>query len=107
MGAATGIAISDYDAFRAAVGKRLDVFGAAGCRLSDHGLDDCAYVSMTEADTAALFARCLGGDALSGADALRLRSGILRFLGADYARRGWIMQLHLGAQRRQRRCIRR
>jgi glucuronate isomerase len=107
LGAATGIAISDYDAFRAAVGKRLDVFGAAGCRLSDHGLDDCSYVSMTEADTALLFAQRLHGEALSRMDAMRLRSGILRFLGADYARRGWIMQLHLGAQRRTSSRLRR
>ena len=107
LGAATGIAISDYDAFRAAVGKRLDVFAAAGCRLADHGLDDFSYVSLTEADIAVLFARCLGGESLSVADATRLRSGILRFLGADYARRGWIMQLHLGAQRRTSSRLRR
>ncbi len=107
LGAATGIAIRDYDAFRAAVGKRLDVFGSAGCRMADHGLDDCSYVSMTEADTAALFARSLDGEALSGTDAMRLRAGILRFLGADYARRGWIMQLHLGAQRRTSSRLRR
>ena len=107
LGEATGGAIPDYDAFRAAVGRRLDVFGAAGCRLADHGLDDFSYVAVSDADTAALFARRLGGEVLSTVDGMRLRSGLLRFLGGEYARRGWIMQLHLGAQRRTSSRLRR
>jgi glucuronate isomerase len=100
LGAATGSVIESYDGFQAAVTQRLDVFAAAGCRLTDHGLEDFSYVSVAEADTAALFARRIGGGALTATDAMRLRAGILRFLGVEYARRGWIMQLHLGAQRR-------
>jgi glucuronate isomerase len=107
LGAATGGAIADYDAFCAAVGRRLDVFGRAGCRLSDHGLDDFSYLSVSGADTAALFARRLRGEGLAAGDVVRLRSGLLRFLGGEYARRGWILQLHLGAQRRTSSRLRR
>lgn len=107
LGAATDITIADYEAFCAAVVRRFDVFASAGCRLADHGLDDCAYVSVPDADAAALFARRLRGEDFSATDALRLRSGILRFLGAHYARLGWIMQLHLGAQRRTSSRLRR
>lgn len=107
LGEATGITIADYDAFRAAVVKRLDVFAAAGCRLADHGLDDCAYVSVSDGDAAALFARRLRGEDFSPTEAMRLRAGILRFLGGHYARLGWIMQLHLGAQRRTSSRLRR
>ena len=99
LGEATGGAITEYGAFLSAVGKQLDIFTAAGCRLADHGLDDFSYARTTDSDTAALFARRLGGEVLAATDAMRLRSGLLRHLGADYARRGWIMQLHLGAQR--------
>ena len=107
LGEATGVVIGAYDGFRAAVARRLDIFAAASCRLADHGLDDFYYVSVTEADTAALFAQRLGGEVLSVTDAMRLRAGILRALGAEYARRGWIMQLHLGAQRRTSSRLRR
>ncbi|MBI5770341.1 MAG: glucuronate isomerase [Verrucomicrobia bacterium] len=107
LGRATDVSISDYDAFRTAVTRRLDAFSDAHGKLSDHGLDDFHYVPTSEAETAALFARCLAGESLSPAEVGRLRSGLLRFLGGEYARRGWIMQLHLGAQRRTSSRLRR
>jgi glucuronate isomerase len=107
LGESTGMRIADYAAFCVAVAQRLDVFARAGCRLSDHALDDFTYESVSEADTAGLWARRLGGEALSASDALRLRSGLLRFLGAEYTRRGWLLQLHLGAQRRTSSRLRR
>lgn len=100
LGSSGGGVIADYDAFRAALAERLDAFGGAGCKLSDHGLDDFRYVPTDDALAASLFARRLGGEVLTPADLVRLRSGLLRFLGIEYARRGWSMQLHLGAQRR-------
>jgi glucuronate isomerase len=107
LGEATGFRIGDYAVFRAAVVQRLEAFARAGCRLSDHALDEFSYACVSESDTAGLFGRRLGGEALSATDAMRLRSGLLRFLGAEYARRGWIMQLHLGAQRRTSSRLRR
>lgn len=107
LGESAGGVWRDYEAFRAAVGARLDAFAAAGCRLSDHGLDEFAYVSTGEAETAALFGRRAAGEELGAAEVVRLRSGLLRWLGGEYARRGWILQLHLGAQRRTSSRLRR
>jgi glucuronate isomerase len=107
LGDATGAAIRDYDGFRAAVTQRLGVFAEAGCRLADHGLDDFSYATVSDAEAAARFARRLGGELPDESEARRLRAGILRFLGAEYARRGWIMQLHLGAQRQTSSRLRR
>ncbi len=100
LGNATGGAVRDYDGYRAAVGLRLDEFGRAGCRLSDHGLDDFCHEPVTEADAAGLFATVLRGGTLTPLEGKRLRTALLRFLGSEYARRGWVMQLHVGAQRR-------
>jgi glucuronate isomerase len=107
LGAATGVAIDGIDAFRAAVGRKLDEFERAGCRLADHALDDFAYISAGDAAAAGLFARRLVGEILSESDSIALRSALLRFLGVEYARRNWIMQLHLGAQRRTSSRLRR
>lgn len=107
LGDATGGPIVDLDAFRAAIRRRLAVFAAAGCRLADHGLDDFAYEFVSEADAAALFARRVAGETLATDQAVRLRSALLRFLGAEYAGHGWIMQLHLGAHRRTSSRLRR
>lgn len=107
LGESGGAAIPDYEAFRAAVARRLDAFAATGCRLADHGLDDFRYIAVSDTEAAKLFGRRLAGEMLSSTDVVRLRSGILRFLGEEYGRRGWLMQVHLGAQRRTSSRLRR
>lgn len=107
LGCVCGAEITSFATFCAAVRQRLDAFGALGCRLADHALDAFTYERADEAAAVPLFARWLSGDALSPNDALRLRSAILLFLGREYGRRGWIMQLHLGAQRRTSTRLRR
>lgn len=51
--------------------KRMDYFHAHGCRLSDHAIDQ---IDDKLIET-------------------------LVFLGKEYAKRGWVMQLHIGAMR--------
>jgi glucuronate isomerase len=102
-----GTTIRDYYGFLAAVAGRIDAFDALGCRLADHALNDFAYEPTDDSTAADLFARRLHSSALSEREHLRLRSGILRRLGLDYARRGWTLQLHLGAQRRTSSRLRR
>ena len=107
LGDATGIAVIDFDAFRAAVSQKLDDFARAGCRLVDHGLDDFAYRPTSDGDAAALFARRLRGELLGAVEVQRLRSALLCWLGVEYARRKWVLQLHLGAQRQTSTRLRR
>ena len=76
-----------------AVDARLDVFSANGCRVADHALDDGWRFVLTDPDTAAkLYA---AGDLAD----IRLKSYVLGHLASEYARRGWAMLLHIGAQR--------
>ncbi|HEY9250679.1 MAG TPA: glucuronate isomerase, partial [Rariglobus sp.] len=107
LSAATNVAIRDYDTLWAALTARLDVFGAAGCRLADHALDAFSYSETGDKTAAALFALLLGGKTLDPIGLVRLRSALLRRLGSDYARRNWTLQLHLGAQRRTSSRLRR
>jgi glucuronate isomerase len=100
LASAIGVVIDSVDAFEEAVARRLDAFGRLGCRLADHALDDFAYDSVGRDDFASLFQRRLDGDAISTDETKRLRSALLGLLGACYGRRGWVMPLHLGAQRR-------
>jgi glucuronate isomerase len=107
LGDVTGITIHSFEAFCEAVRQRLDAFDALGCRLADHALDTFEYVPTKETTAANLFARRMLSKTFSESDALKLRSVILGFLGREYGRRGWIMQLHLGAQRRTSSRLRR
>lgn len=102
-----GVAVTDLDSFRAAVVHRLDAFARAGCRLADHALDDFGYVCAGESEAAGLFARRLRGEVLAGREIVALRSALLRWLGLEYARRNWVLQLHLGAQRQTSTRLRR
>ena len=83
----------------AALTKRLDFFAANGCRLSDHGLNHIFADDCTEADAGKIFAAARSGLPVSPADANQFRGFILLWLGEQYAARGWVMQLHLGALR--------
>lgn len=80
---------------------RLDAFDGAGCRLADHALDNGFAFRLPDADEASrIFAACLqGGGDVTAADNVKLRSFVLLKLAQEYAARGWVMQLHVGAER--------
>ena len=79
--------------YLAAVDARLDAFSTNGCRVADHALDDGWRFVMTDRDAASkLYA---AGDFAD----VRLKSFVLGHLASEYARRGWVMLLHIGAQR--------
>lgn len=99
LASAEAVPVTDWEGFQQAVRIRLDAFDRAGCRLADHALDDFLYSPPGKEETERLFARRLAGGTLTAAELVRLQSAVLRFLGLEYGRRGWIVQLHLGAQR--------
>jgi glucuronate isomerase len=107
LAGATGIGIDSFGTFRNAVSKRLSAFELAGCRLADHALDAFMFEAVGEAEADALFRRKRAHGTLPADGAARLRSAVLGFLGREYGLRGWIMQLHLGAQRRTSTRLRR
>lgn len=95
----TGVPITSLDAFQAAVVLRLDAFDALGCRVADLGMDQPVFAPVSEGESARLFDRQLAGYALSPLEQQQLQTHLLVFLGTEYHRRGWVMQLHIGAQR--------
>jgi len=99
LAAQTGVDIVDLDAFMVAVRLRLDVFDALGCRVADLGLDEPFFDYVEDGQAAALFARLLAGHVLDAAPLLQLKSNLLVAMGVEYHRRGWMMQLHIGAKR--------
>ncbi len=74
----TGIKILDDESYIAAISIFLDKLHAAGCRVADHALDSGFFEN----------------------DALGVAQKILKMLAGEYAKRGWIMLLHLDAKRK-------
>ena len=95
----TEIPIQDLSSFREALSKRLDAMDFAGCRFSDHALDNGFCYVSENGKNEAYFSSLLHDMPLSQEESVSLSSCILRLLAEEYAKRKWTMQLHIGAQR--------
>ncbi len=82
-----------------AVNDRLDAFRSKGCCFSDHALDNGFTYTADNGRNEHRFSDLLEGCTLSPGDMAALSSYILKQLAASYARVGFTMQLHIGAQR--------
>jgi glucuronate isomerase len=93
------VEIRNLNTFLDALRKRHDAFHAAGCRLSDHGLDQCYAMPCSEQTAAAIFAQARAGHSITGEEKMQFASYTMLFFGRLDAEKGWTKQLHLGALR--------
>ncbi len=88
--------VKSYEELKSWLSNRLDFFHSKGCRLSDHGLD---FVPYTLGDVSNIFNKALNGEALTKDEIDAYMTDLLVFFGKEYAKRGWCMQIHVGAIR--------
>lgn len=86
----------DFGQLKEYLSRRLDYFSDRGCKLSDHGLNEVPYC---EGDADEAFEKRLAGMPLTRAEEEAYKTSLMVFLASEYSRRGWVMQLHMGAQR--------
>lgn len=99
LGAAAGVSIATFAQFLEALDQRHSAFHEAGCRASDHGLEQIYAADWNDADVAKTFGRLRSGKSADASEAIRYKSALLhRFALMDHAR-GWVQQYHLGALR--------
>jgi glucuronate isomerase len=106
--ACSGIQIKGLLDFERAVEKRLTDFRSAGCLFTDHALDDGFVFYEDDGKNKQRFETLLNSE-ISTEEQEKLRSYILVRLAALYAKYGFVLQLHIGAQRytstRLRKCV--
>ena len=96
----TGLLINSLADYKNAITRRLNFFDEAGCLLSDHSLDSgFSFIPSTAENAETIFGAVLNKEAVSENDTIRLQSHLLHFLGMEYAKRNWKMQLHIDAYR--------
>lgn len=96
---ASGIIINSWDSLKKALVKRIDFFDSMGCRVSDHAPE---YIYFTPADDetiSRIFEKRMNGGTLDSCEIKQYKTMLLLFLGREYSRLGWVMQLHCGALR--------
>lgn len=95
----TGKPIPNYGALLDALRERIDFFHEIGGRVSDHALDTLEYRETTLKEVEAIFAKALSKGSVTPVEERKYKSYTMRFLGKEYASRGWAMQLHIHALR--------
>jgi glucuronate isomerase len=105
--AAAGVSIASYDQLLEALDRRHAAFHDAGCRASDHGLEQLLAAPALESAAKTAFEKARRGRGPQGDEVLGYRSSLLhRFALMDHAR-GWVQQYHLGALRNNNTRLRR
>lgn len=99
LGQVAGTKITSLEAVKAALKQRLEFFHEVGCRISDHALDPIVYKAGSDAQADEILKKALNGQALTCDEVALYKTKILVFLGQQYARLGWTMQLHIGTIR--------
>ena len=100
LGRVTDIHIRRFDDLLTALDQRLEHFDAHGCRAADHGIEIVRYAPVpTEQDLDALLTRRLNGEKPTELECAQFSTAVQTWLGKRYAQLGWVMQMHIGAQR--------
>lgn len=99
LGAAANTDIGSFGALLEALRTRHDYFHQLGCRLSDHGLNQCFDAFCDQSTAAAIFDKARAGREVSPDEADMFATAIMVYSGQLDAEKGWVKQLHLGALR--------
>lgn len=99
LGAACGGDIRTFQALKAALRARLDFFGENGCTVSDHGLAQVYYSPADDSTVDAIFQKRLKGSMPTAQEERQYKTACMLFVAQEYARRGWVMQLHYNCKR--------
>ena len=97
--AAAGMKIAAFADLKKALCNRMDFFASMGCNVSDHALEYVMYAPATDDEIEAIFAKRLAGNGVSREEELKFKTAFMIFVGNEYARRNWVMQLHYGCKR--------
>lgn len=99
LSAVSNIKVNSFVSLCNALKKRMEFFALAGCRTSDHGINSVMYYPASEKEIEEIMKRRLDGAVLSETEILKYKTALLQFLGREYHRLNWVMQLHYGVKR--------
>lgn len=105
--AASGVSIATFNQLLDALHRRHAEFHDAGCRASDHGLEQIYAEPWSDAEVAETFGKLRARRAVGLDEARRYKSALLHLFALMDHARGWVQQYHLGALRNTNSRLRR
>jgi glucuronate isomerase len=91
--------IQDFASLCTALTERIKFFDSMGCKISDHGLDYIMYQPAALDEIEAIFAKRLSGTIPDEPEQQKFKTSLMLFVGKQYHKFGWCMQLHYGTKR--------
>lgn len=99
LSSVSGVTIHSFASLCEALKIRMDFFASMGCSVSDHALEYVMYQPATADEIESIFAKRLQGTTPTTMEALQFKTAFMIFVGREYHRRNWVMQLHYGTKR--------
>lgn len=99
LSASAKMSVDTYENMLTALCERMDFFKSVGCVASDQAVDAVVYAPASKDELEEIFKKGKSGEALSKEEIDKYKYETLLFLGKEYAKRSFAMELHLGAMR--------
>lgn len=94
------IEICSFDTLKQALSKRLEHFDRNGCKSADHGMEIVRFAPIPEERVLdQILQQRLQGKTLDEEKIAQFSTALLVWLASQYAKRQWVMQMHIGALR--------
>ncbi|MDO5410032.1 MAG: glucuronate isomerase [Lachnospiraceae bacterium] len=99
LGEVSQIEVKSFADLKAALSARMDYFSKNGCSVSDHALEYVMYAPASDEKIEEIFGKRLQGEAVTREEEMMFKTAFMQFVGREYHRRNWVMQLHYGCKR--------
>lgn len=99
LSSVSGISIASFEDLKAALKNRMEFFASMGCSVSDHALEYVMYAPASAEEIESIFSKRLSGETISREEELKFKTAFMLFVGKEYNRMSWVMQLHYGCKR--------
>ena len=96
---AAGRAVPGYRELKEVLSQRIELFASLGCRASDHAFTKVPYARADDDELDRIYKKAVAGESLDAIEIDKYKTELMRFFAKEYARRGWGMEIHIGAQR--------
>lgn len=100
LGKVTDIEINTFDKLKQALLKRIEHFDQQGCKSADHGIEIVRFAPIPDEKTLdQILQKRLQNQPLAEGEIAQFSTALLVWLGTEYHKRNWVMQMHIGAIR--------
>lgn len=94
------VEIHNFADLQKALLKRLEHFDLHGCKSADHGIEIVRFETVPEQKVLdQILQKRRNNQPLSELEIAQFSTAVLVWLAAEYHKRGWVMQMHIGAIR--------